>query len=156
MTQLASVNRMLEYYEDASQDLPDPAASVDNYRRRLQGITYFGLLLFEHVARVDAEWSADYVAQQPGWTQPEHPSDIRGLYLWWLRCADRHLSRLNDAAHSGTSIDAMNEFRRAYLRAKTKVTWNLGDIDAAVAEMKAGGGRPFDDVLDEIRRANVD
>jgi hypothetical protein len=151
------VDRMLEYYERDTDEIPAPTETPPPaWLSKLERVVASGVLLYRYISHLDAQWAVDFTAQNAESMKCEHPSEIRPLYVWWLRPCDTVLDRVRAAKQRGFDVAFAEELRKSYLQAKTKTAWNLDHVEESANELEGGGGRPMRDVLNDIRRNHVE
>jgi len=110
--------------------------------------------LYHYIYLLDERWS-DAVQSRTAAVGDEESQSLLRLYRRWLAPAEHVLASAKTLQSQGYSVNGLEAFRKAFGSARTATTLDVAAMQAAYAELDSGGGRPLEEVVDEIRRRHV-
>lgn len=119
----------------------------------LQGRLKLYLSFYDFIREIDHDWSNAIRAGTQ--FRLEEAKLIERLYLAWLSPSDRVMGSIRAAHVNGKIVEGYSQFRDAWVEARTKTAIPIERFVAAEEELARGGGRPFAEVMDELRSRHL-
>lgn len=130
------VNAFLEELTEDRDEAWKPEHNAAMNCRDLEDTLQRGLGWFYIIRLGDESWSKKVQSGETAF-DADRVASIRSAYEWWLKPCDQILQRIQEVEREYEVVNAA-EFRRAFLRARRLVSFNLAELLESASQWTRG------------------